>query len=114
VGTWGFGIFEDDMASDVRGEFEDAIAEGLGGNAATQRVFEVFGDAVEDYDDGPVFWLSLAAIQLERGILQSDVRENALAAITPNLERWEEAGPDEMAQRKVVLDELRVRLEGAG
>ena len=114
MGTWGYGIFEDDIASDVRGEFEDAIAEGLDSSAATQRVFEVFSEAVEDEEEGPVIWLSLAVLQLDRGILQDDIRDHALAAMTSDLERWKEAGPDEVAQRKIVLDELRGRIEGTG
>jgi len=114
VGTWGYGIFEDDIASDVRGEFEDAIAEGLDSSAATQRVFEVFGEAVEDEEEGAVVWLSLAALQLDRGVLQDDIRDRALAAMSSDLERWKEAGPEEVVQRKIVLDELRGRIEGTG
>jgi hypothetical protein len=113
VGTWGNGIFDDDTASDVRAEFDDAVEEGLDGGAATQRVLEAFGDAVEDIEEGPVVWLALAAAQLELGVLQDDVRERALAGMPADLARWQQAGPDEAAERKVVLDELRARLDGA-
>jgi hypothetical protein len=89
MGTWGYGIFEDDAASDVRGEFEDD-------------------------EEGAVIWLTLAAIQLEHGFVQDDIRDRALAAMTSDLERWKEAGPDEVAQRKIVLDELRGRIDGTG
>jgi len=113
MGTWGYGIFDDDTASDARGEFEDAIGEGLDVDGATQRVFDVFGNAIDDYDDGPVLWLSLAALQLDHGMLKEDIRGHALAAIESNLERWEDAGPEEIAQRKAALDELRARIERA-
>jgi hypothetical protein len=113
MGTWGYGIFDDDIASDIRNIFEDAIGEGLDVDSATQRVFDEFGEIASDDDEGPVIWFSVAALQLDHGALRSDARERALSLIEPDLERWEEAGPDEVAQRKAVLEDLRVRIERA-
>jgi hypothetical protein len=113
VGTWGYGIFDDDIASDLRWEFEDAIAEGLDVTAATQRVLDNFGEAVDDFDDGPTIWLSLAELQIGLGSLLPNVREHALGAMAQDLERWEESGPDEVAKRKAVLDDLRARIQQA-
>ena len=111
MGAWGLGIFDDDAACDVRGIFEDAIAEGQDVNAATQLVLEEFGEAVDDVEDGPVIWLALASLQLEQRKLHANIRQQALAAINPNLERWQESGPEDAAGRKRVLEELRGRIE---
>jgi hypothetical protein len=113
MGTWGYGIFDDDTASDLRWEFEDAIAEGLDVSGTTQRVLETLGEAVDDFDDGPTIWLSLAELQMGLGSLQPTVRERALELMEQDLERWEESGPDEVAKRKAVLEDLRACIEQA-
>jgi hypothetical protein len=113
MGTWGYGIFDDDTASDARDTFEDAIGDGLNVDKASDRVFEVFRDQADDYDCGPVILITLAELQIERGEIQAEVRVRALGALAQNIEGREEAGPDEVAQRKAVLDDFRPRLERA-
>ena len=78
MGTWGTGIFEDDMALDVRNAFEDALATGATLPEATDQVLEQFADALDDTDDRPVVYLALAALQLERGAVQPEIQEKAL------------------------------------
>jgi len=110
MGTRDSGIFEDDVALDVRVTFEEALAEGLDVDAATRRVLEEFATYVNDVDDGPLVWFALAALQLEQGALQAEVRRQALAAIErgTNLARWTEQGdPDLLAARRRALEELR-------
>lgn len=115
MGTWGTGIFDDDVALDVRGSFEDALAEGLDIGEATQRVRVEYKDQLDDMDDGPVICLALAALQLEHGALQEEVRREALATIGQErgFGRWEETDEDTRAQRRRVLDELATRLRGS-
>jgi hypothetical protein len=38
MGSWGPGIFSDDVASDVRDDWREAIAEGLSPEDATDRL----------------------------------------------------------------------------
>jgi hypothetical protein len=58
-----------------------------------------------------VFWLVLAALQLDTGALDSDIAQRAQAALPSNLARWrEEATDDDFESRKQVLDELQQRL----
>jgi hypothetical protein len=38
VGTWGPGIFSDDLAADVREDFRDLISQGLTPEEATERL----------------------------------------------------------------------------
>ena len=105
MGTWGSGIFDDDVALDVRGLFEDKIGEGASIEDATQAVLQEFDAALEDMDDGPVIYLALAALQLEHGRLLGATRQEALRVIDEgrNLPRWEEAGPESLEDRKRVL-----------
>ena len=81
MGVWGAGIFSDDTAADVRDEYRDCLAEGLGGTAATDKLLILFKDSQDDPDDGPPFWLSLAATQSRCGRLETRVRDRALKII---------------------------------
>lgn len=108
MGAWGYGIFDDDLARDVRGDFEGALDEGLSVSVSTRRVLEEHADTLEDPDDGPVIWLSLAALQLEQGALQPEVKERAIRIVDGGLglQSWAEAGPEALAERRRVLEEF--------
>lgn len=114
MGVWGTGIFDDDLAMDIQGEFEEALDEGLNVKEATQRILEDFEDVLEDEDEGPLVYLVLAALQLEQGELQPEIRQKVLKIIESGqgLPRWEEAGKEELAERKQMLEEFKVKLNG--
>ena len=113
MGAWGTELLDDDVASDVRSTFENELEGGASVAHATEVVLREWSDAFEDEDDGPIVWLALAALQLDRGAFQKSVRDKALAVIEGgvNQRRWdEEATPEDAAKRPVVLEELKVRL----
>ena len=112
MGVWGTGIFEDDAAADVRGEWEAAVASGSSVSDATAELIGGLGaDFIPDEDDGPVFWIALAALQLEAAEVMPDVAARAIEAIPANLSRWrEESSAEDFAAREQVLGELEHRL----
>ena len=112
MGTWGTGIFENDTAGDVRDAFEDELLAGVDVPTATGHVLRKYADELDDIDDGPVIYLALAALQLEHGALQPDIRERALQVINTGegLDAWEEAGPRKLQERSQVLESFRVQL----
>lgn len=63
MGTWGVAIFSDDAAADVRDEWRGYLGEGLSGQQATDKLLKSWSASLDDPDDGPVFWLALAAAQ---------------------------------------------------
>src|SRR4051794_34638039 len=70
VGAWGTAIFSDDTALDIRDEWRDAILDGLSTEEATARLLESFDDYLgDDEDTEKVFWMALAAAQVETGRL---------------------------------------------
>ena len=81
MGAWGTAIFADDTASDVRDEWRDAILDELSPEDATQRLLESFAEYLEDAETESVFWMALAAAQMETGRLLPEVRDRALAII---------------------------------
>ena len=81
MGTWGTAIFSDDLASDIRGDWKDAIANGLSPEEATKQLLEKHEDSIRDPDEGPRVWFALAAVQAATGRLQPEVRNRALDLI---------------------------------
>jgi hypothetical protein len=111
VGTWGPGIFSDDVAADVREEFRDLIADGLTPAQATERLKGDY-DGELDPDEVPVFLLALAATQWKTGHVVPAVIEQARAALESGagMERWEEASPSDRKSRRRALDKLAQQL----
>jgi hypothetical protein len=115
MGAWGTAIFADDTAADVRDEWREAILEGKSPEEATSHVVKLFAEAIEDDpDEESVFWMALAAAQMETGRLQPDVRDRALAIIDAggDVERWAEEDPGLARRRQKVLDRLAAKLRG--
>lgn len=113
MSTWGYDIFDNDEANDIRALFENELGTGASVAHATAMVLSEAKDVLNDPESGPIVWLALAALQLGRGELQANVRDHALAVIDggADLKRWEaEAKPEDLAGRKRVLDGLRERL----
>lgn len=113
MGTWGYDIFDNDEANDIRALFEDELNTGASVAHATAEILRESKDALNDPEAGPIIWLALAALQLQHKELQPNVRDRALAVIDSggDLRRWEaEAKPEDVAGRTRVLEELRERL----
>jgi hypothetical protein len=112
MGTWGAGIFDNDAASDVRLDFEDAQRAGFSVSESTQQILRVREDeGALDYDEGPLIYLALAALQMDHGELAASIKAHALAAIDAESETVDEwFGPEIQAARRQVLEALRQRL----
>lgn len=113
MGTWGYEIFDDDTASDIKGDFEEYIEEGLSITEATEKILEEYQEIIEeDENDSPTVYLALALIQMEHGELQANIKKVALEIIESGkgLEIWEESGEDELEERKKILNELKIKL----
>ena len=112
MGTWGMGLFENDTASDIRGDFCDYIADGASPSQVSQWLIDQW-DPDDDPDEGPVVWLTLAALQSRVGWLDERVKERALRIINDgsDLQRWiDEATESDVAERRAVLEKLKMQL----
>lgn len=114
MGTWGYGLFSDDTASDIRGLYRDYLLAGLSGPEATDRLLREFADdAADDDNAGAVFWLALAVTQWDLGRLEDRVKDRALAIIAAKqgLDFWEsEAGPAAAKRRAAVYAKVEAKL----
>jgi hypothetical protein len=99
----------------VRDEWRDAILDGLSAEDATQRLLESFDEYLEEAETEKLFWMALAAAQMETGRLLPEVRDRALQIIDAggDVDRWREDGDDSLArQRARVLERLAAKLRG--
>lgn len=110
MGTSGVALFADDTACDVRDEFIDLLASGMESGEATKALTEGWAAEIADVDDGPVFWLALAATQWKYGCLQAKVQSRAIDVIDRgvDLARWQ--GAADQKRRQAVLLALREQL----
>jgi hypothetical protein len=108
LGVWGTAIFSDDLASDIRGDYTDALGDGLSGPEATQRILKRYRSSLADPDESSVVWLALAATQWKLGRPEPEVIQKALEAIDSgsDLKRWSAGTPD-YAKRWRVLENWR-------
>jgi hypothetical protein len=113
VGTWGPGIFSDDLAADVRDDYRDAIGDGMSGAEATTHVLSAHADALADQESASVVWLALAVAQSHAGRLEDQVRVRAIEIIDGglDLQRWVD-DPKLQRRRAAVLDKVRAELTG--
>ncbi len=112
MGTWGTSIFASDLASDIRGDWREAIEDGLDAAAATERLVGNYEAALADPEEHPVFWIALAAAQAATGRLQESVRDEALAVITAggDVAAFAETDARLGRQRALVLEKLAAQL----
>lgn len=110
MGTWGTGIFSDDMASDIRAEFRDHIIDGLTPEEATDKLIAAY-QPESDPEEASVFWLALASTQWSLGRLVPHVREKASEILASGIEltRWQDDAKA-YAKRKQVLSKLQEQL----
>ena len=111
MGAWGTAIFSDDTACDVRDEYRDYIGDGHTGIEATDKLISKWSDSIRDKDEGPVFWLALAATQWKCGRLEARVLQRALEVIDrgEDLARWDN-DKKSRGKRGAVLEKLRRQL----
>lgn len=111
MGTYGAALFHDDIANDVRDDFLNLLRQGHSPDESSKALLSQWATSIDDSDDGPVFWLALAATQCEYGCLQADVKQRAVVVIDEGsgLGRW---SGKFLERRREVLAELRAKLLG--
>ncbi|WP_055324461.1 hypothetical protein [Ralstonia solanacearum] len=109
MGTTGTALFSDDVASDVRHDFVDLLRRGLAPEEAVDILKKDWAESIADTDDGPTFWLALAATEWVYGCLDEEVKQKVLEVIDngDGMTRWSGAA---LVRRRGVLAALRAQL----
>ncbi len=112
MGAWGPGLYQDDVAEEIRDDYKDGLEKEPNEIALTDRIIEQSQFFLNDPDDAPIFWFALADTQWKLGRLEDRVKEKALYYIEEggDLRRWEEENPKQAPKRAAVLEKLKEEL----
>ena len=78
MGMWGFELYQNDTALDVKDEFYELFNAGKTAQEITDKLTEDYKSIMGDTDEEPIFWLALADTQWDLGVLLPVVKEKAL------------------------------------
>ena len=111
MGTWGTAIFSDDFASDLRQEFRELLAETQDVAEVVRKLEIAHEHSLKDFDEKPIFWLSLAATAWKLGRLDENLKQRAMEIIEDgsDLRRWD-CDPQLKKKRARVLEKLAEQL----
>ena len=112
MGAWGAGIFSNDIAADIRGDFRDLLAYGRSAQEAIDAIIQEYAlkDVCAETSDG---WLALARVTWEYGLITDEIRDTALRLISEGTaeELWHEESEKARLRRKQVLQAEAARLQ---
>ena len=112
MGTWGPGLYQNDVSDDIKLGFIDKCKRGHTMEEATEIFIKEYSEELNDEEDAPNFWFALADIQWRYGKLLPKVKENALCHIENELknETYNEFDKSDAKKRKRVLENLWEKL----
>ena len=89
MGTWGPKLYEDDLAEDIKNEYEELLEKGKNNRDAIEDIYQIYKEEIEDPD--------------EKSVKEIELGEN--------LERWKnEASEEDYIIRKKEIDKLKKKL----
>ena len=87
MGTWGAGLYQNDISDDVRTEFQELFNEqGMNAESITEKLLEEYKPLMGVKEEEPLFWFALAETQWRYGVLMPEVKQKALEWIKRNPE----------------------------
>jgi hypothetical protein len=111
MGVFGAGIFADDDALDVRGEYKHFLADTQSDALATDAIASQYGASFDDLAATTSFWLALAWTQWSMGRLDPRVKSAALRIIDDGLDLKKWDGSPLRPKRAVALTQARKKIE---
>ena len=112
MGAWGTSIFSDDLAMDVRREYNALLGLGKEGEEADKLMVQYFLSGIRKanaVDDEAVFWFALALAQWKKGRLGEIAKLMALHNLELGIdqERWKQTSDEKTYQKRLkVLEEF--------
>ena len=112
MGTWGPGLYQNDVSADVKFFFKDQLRRGKNCEEITNMLMEQNREELKDPDDAGDFWLALADTQWDWGRLIPMVKDQALRLLSDDaiMDRWRDSPARQFQKRQQILDGLRVKL----
>lgn len=110
MGTWGTGLYQNDLSADVRDDYISKLKAGKSDEEALQEILNEYKEESEDYDEKYDFYLGLADTLWKNGRLTDEIKNRALILLEQDKtsERWEN---DKIRKKRMsVLDKLQEQL----
>ena len=110
MGTWGAGIYQNDVGEDVKEEYISKLKAGKTDEEALNEILKDYKDEIQDADDIYEVYFSLADTMWKKGRLTEEIKNKALELISQEEQsgRWESEGLQK--QRHKVLMKLKENL----
>ena len=89
MGGWGLDIFDDDLAVDIKEEFEHYLMEGMTEEEAIDELISSNDNLLEDINDMGTFVLTVATLAKDNDITSKKVTK-MLKSLHRNSEYWNE------------------------
>lgn len=111
MGAWGTAIFSDDLAEDVRDEYNALLSIGKSNEEAENLLLSYYSDILDKGDeDEPVFWFALALSEWNKGRLSDLVKIKVLEILDNggDLRRWNTPGNEKNYKKRIkVIQDFR-------
>jgi hypothetical protein len=109
VGTWGIGVWQDDVAADVLTTFEDLRDEGYSATRAIRTIVKDPPWGWDDAEDSAVQMLAIVTLALQQGVLDAKLQQRGLDVIDSQLalSSDENVPQDQANARKQLLLRLK-------
>lgn len=109
MGTWGVGLFQNDVALEVKDTYVKKLQVGKSNEEAFNETFSELNEMTVDSDDKIDLWFALASLMYDYGRLTSDVKNKALEMICSNSDdaRWD---AKDKKKRHQVIESLKEKL----
>ena len=104
MSAWGFKLFESDYALDLKTDFIEMLGAGL-------PIYEIEAYMLEnapqaDEDDACIFWVTLAYLEWEYGLLREDTKDQAREIIKNRLDDDMFLNEDDKKKRRMEWESL--------
>lgn len=111
MGTWGTGIFQNDVADGVRTDYKNKLRIGKSDVEALDEIINENIAFINDDDDKFDFWFGLASIMFDLGRLTDTIKNTTLELLDSkqDLVRWEDNKGD-LRKRIIQLEKLKEKL----
>lgn len=111
MGSWGTGIFQNDVSEEVRTDYRNKLKLGKSDEEALKELLDSSHNYLHDDDDRYDFWFGLSSVMYDLGRLTDGVKNTALELIADggDLKRWADNNADQK-KRIIQLEKLQEKL----
>ncbi|CAM2078151.1 MAG: DUF4259 domain-containing protein [uncultured Clostridium sp.] len=106
MGVWGLDIYDDDLAVDIRDEFQEYLHQGMDENDAMNEVIFNNENLLEEDEDCGIFILTIGLLAKENEISNSKINK-LLKELKGNKNYWKYLKEDSIELYEVRMDLLR-------